>query len=92
MRRTAPAVGINPSAKVTKPGTQRVSGGLPQATQVAFVMQAAGFSPAAARADPISRRDKSLGLLYEARLRGLADDVETCSGHAGGLRTASQGL
>jgi hypothetical protein len=43
------SVGLKPSARATKPGTQRVPGGLIQATKVAFVMEAEGFSPTAPR-------------------------------------------
>jgi hypothetical protein len=39
--------GLKPSARTTKPRTQRVPGGLIQATKVAFVREAEGFSPAA---------------------------------------------
>jgi hypothetical protein len=39
--------GLKPSARATKPGTQRVPGGLIQATKVAFVIEAEGFSPSA---------------------------------------------
>jgi len=77
------AAGFSPAAARADPISRRDKSlgllyearlrGLPQATKVAFVLRAKGFSPMAraARADPISRRDKSLGLLYEARLRGL---------------------
>jgi len=40
------AAGLKPSAHTTKPGTQRVPGGLPQAAQAAFVTQAERFSAA----------------------------------------------
>ena len=38
MLRYPGAVGLKRSAGITKPGTQRVPGGLTQATQVAFVL------------------------------------------------------